>query len=116
VQNLAEPIRLDRCRELQVTIENRDNLRGPIALGVVLTDSSAAGKPSISLGQQVVGSSEGGQFAVKIAPVEETLRFVVPSHAALHKFDQITVVYLPGAEHWQTGAKIAIEQFELIPR
>jgi hypothetical protein len=116
VQNLGAPIRLARCRELQVTIENRDNLRGPIALGVTLTDSTAPDKPSLSLGQQVVLSSEPGQFAVKVSPVDETLRFAVPSRAEIRKFDRITVLYLPGVEHWQTGAKIAIEQFELIPR
>jgi len=116
VQNLGLPIRLSRCREVQVTIENRDNLRGTIALGLVLTDSSAHGKPSISLGQRTIPSSEPDRFAVKISPVDEVLRFAVPSHAAIRRFDQITVVYLPGVEHWQVGAKVAIEQFQLLPR
>ena len=116
VQTLGAPIRIARCRELQIAIENRDNLRGPIALGVVLTDSLAAGKPSISLGEQTVVSSEANQFLVKLSPVEEVLRYAIPSRAAIRKFDRITVLYLPGAEHWQTGAKIAIKQFELIPR
>jgi hypothetical protein len=116
VQNLGTPIRLTRCREVQVSIENRDNLRGAMALGVVLTDSSAPGKPSVSLGQQTIPSSAPDQFVVKISPVDEVLRFAVPSHGAIRKFDQITVVYLPGAEHWQVGAKVAITQFELVPR
>jgi hypothetical protein len=116
VQNLGAPIRLARCREIQLDLENRDNLRGPIALGIVLTDSSARGKPSLSLGEQIVLSSEAAQFSVKLSPVDEVLRFPIPSHAAIRKFDRITVLYLPGLEHWQTGAKIAIEQFELIPR
>jgi len=38
------------------------------------------------------------------------LRFPIPSHAAIRKFDRITVLYLPGLEHWQKQAqKIAIE-------
>jgi hypothetical protein len=116
VQNLATSIKLARCRELRVTVQNRDNMRGLIALGVELKDSSAPGKSSVSLGQQTILSSRPDQFAVKLAPVDEVLRFAVPSHAALHKFDQITVQYFPGPEHWQLGAKIAIDQFELVPR
>ncbi|HEV2484058.1 MAG TPA: hypothetical protein VGT08_00865 [Terracidiphilus sp.] len=116
VQNLASPIRLATCREVQVMIQNRDNLRGMIGLGVELTDSTAPGKPSVSLGQQTILSSQSDQFAVKLAPVDEVLRFTVPSHAPLRKFDQITVRYFPGPEHWQVGAKIAIDQFELVPR
>jgi hypothetical protein len=116
VQNLGSPIRLSRTSEVRVEIENRDNLRGPIALGVVLTDSSARGKPSLSLGQQTIPSTEPDQFAVKLAPVEEALRFAVPSQATLRRFDQITVEYFPGPEHWQVGSRVAIKQFELLPR
>jgi hypothetical protein len=116
VQNLVSPIPLARCGEVQVTIQNRDNLRGVIALGVELTDSSAPNKPPVSLGQRTISSSQPDQFVVKLTPVDEVLRFTVPSHAALRKFDQITVQYFPGQEHWQVGAKVAIEQFELIPR
>ena len=116
VQNLGSPIRLARCREVQVTVENRDNLRGSIAVGVVLTDASAPGKPSVSLGQHTILSSEPGQFTVKLAPVNEVLRFAVPDSAALRKFNQITVEYFSGPGHWQMGARVAIDQFELVPR
>ncbi len=116
VQNLGAPIRLARCREVQVTVENRDNVRGSIAVGVALTDASAPGKPSVSLGEQTILSSEPDQFAVKLAPVNEVLRFAVPDSAALRRFNQITVDYYSGPEHWQLGARVAIDQFELIPR
>jgi hypothetical protein len=99
-----------------VEIENRDNLRGAIALGVVLTDSSAREKPSLWLGQQTIVSSEPDRFAVKLEPVDEVLRFAVTSLATMRRFDQITVEYFPGPEHWQVGAKVAIKQFELVPR
>jgi hypothetical protein len=115
-ENLGSPIRISRCGEVRVTIENRDNRRGAIALGVELTDSSAPGKPPVSLGQQRIVSSLPEQFTVKVSPVDEVLRFAVPEHATLRKFDQITVEYFPGPEHWQVGAKVAIEQFELMPR
>jgi hypothetical protein len=116
VQNLGSPIRLARCREVQVTVENRDNVRGMIAVGVVLADASAADKPTVSLGEQTILSSQPDQFAVKLAPVYEVLRFAVPDSAALRKFNQITVDYYSGPEHWQLGARVAIDQFELIPR
>lgn len=116
VQNLGSPIRLARCREVQVTVENRDNVRGPISVGVLLADASAPGKPTLSLGPQTILSSQPDQFAVKLAPVDEVLHFAVPDHAALRKFNQITVEYFSGPEHWQVGAKIAVDQFELVPR
>jgi hypothetical protein len=115
VQNLGPPIRLARCREVQVTVENRDNVRGPIAVGVVLTDASAPRRPSVSLGQQTILSTEPGQFTVKLAPVNEVMRFAVPDTAPLRKFNQITVEYFSAPEHWQLGARVAIDQFELIP-
>jgi hypothetical protein len=116
IQTLDTPVRLSRCREVQVEIENRDNIRGPIELGVLLTDSSMPGKPALSLGRQPVLSSESDRFTVKITPADEVLRFPIPDHGAIRKFDQITVTYFPGAEHWQLGTKIAVEQFELLPR
>jgi hypothetical protein len=116
IQSLDSPIPLSRCGELQVEIENHDNTRGEIQIGVVLIDSSAPGKPSLSLGSQPVPSSEFERFSVKVAPVDEVLRFPIPVNAPIHKFDQMMVVYSPGWEHWQLGAKIAVEQFEILPR
>ncbi len=116
VQNLGAPIRLSRCSEVQVEIQNRDNTAGRIELGVVLTDSSSPGKPTLSLGHLPILSSEPDRFSFKLAPADEVLRFPVPSQAAIRKFDQITVVYFGGASHWQLGAKVAVNQFELLPR
>lgn len=116
VQSLDAPIPISRCGELQVEIENHDNTRGEIQIGVVLIDSSAPGKPSLSLGSQPVPSSEFERFSVKVAPVDEVLRFPIPLNAPIHKFDQMMVVYSSGWEHWQLGAKIAVEQFEILPR
>jgi len=116
VQNLSSPIRLSRCREIQVTVENRDNLRGPIALGLLLTDSSAPGKPSLSLGRQPVLSSEPAQFTIKSVPADEVLCFPIPDRAKIRKFDEITVLFLPDVEHFEVGPKIAIQEFALLPR
>lgn len=115
-QHLGTAIHLASCREIQVAIENRDNRPGTIALGILLTDSASPGKPTLYLGQQTVVSSEPSHFTIKSFPAEEVLRFPTPSTAKIRKFDEITVIFLPDTAHIQMGPKIAIQQFELIPR
>jgi hypothetical protein len=116
VQRLNTAIRLAPLREIQVTVENRDNLPGPIALSVALTDTAMPGKPSLSLGSEPVLSTESGVLALKPAPTEEVLRFFVPERATTSKFDEITVFFLPDVAHFNVGPKIAIQQFVMVPR
>ena len=116
VQKLGTAIRLAPYREIQLTVEIRDNTSGPIVLSVLLTDTSAPGKPSLSLGGQPILSSEPGLFTVKSAPAEEVLRFLIPGHPTVSKFDEITVFFLPDVGHFEVGPKIAIQQFVLLPR
>jgi hypothetical protein len=115
-QSLGAAIPLTCCREIQVTIENHDNIPGRIAIGVLLTDSTAIGKPTLYLDQQPVMSTEPGHFSVKSSPVQEVLRFPVPSHPRIDRFDEITVIFFPDTERAKSGAKIAIQEFELLPR
>jgi hypothetical protein len=115
-QALGAAIPLARCREMQVSIENSDNAPGMIALGVLLTDSTSLGKPTFYLGQQTVVSTEPDRFAVKSSPVSEVLHFPIPNHTRIEEFDEITIVFFPDAERPYTGAKIAIKQFDLVPR
>ena len=116
VQSLSAPVRLARCRQVLVAIQNRDNLRGPISLDVVLTDSFAPGKPSLSLGAQPILTSQPEHFTIKAAPADEVLHFPIPEGSKIRKFDQITVLFLPDVEHFQVGPKIAIREFTLLPR
>jgi hypothetical protein len=101
---------------MQVTLENSDNAPGVIALGVLLTDSTSLGKPTFYLGQQTVVSTKPDRFAVKSSPVSEVLHFSIPNHSWIEEFDEITIVFFPDGERPYTGAKIAIKQFDLIPR
>jgi hypothetical protein len=48
--------------------------------------------------------------------VFETLRFSVPAGARIGKFDEITVMLVPDIEHALVAPKIAIQQFQLLPR
>ncbi len=55
VQNLGAPIRLARCRELQVTVENRDNLRGPDCSWPCTNGIACAGQ-AVALARRADGS------------------------------------------------------------
>jgi hypothetical protein len=115
-QSLAAAIPLLCCRELQVTIENHDNAPGMVALGVLLTDSTSLGKPTLYLDQQPVPSTEPSQFTLKSSPIPEVLHFSIPYHGKIQQFDEITIIFFPDSERPYSGAKIAIRQFDLIPR
>jgi hypothetical protein len=106
-QFLRTPIRLARCREIQVEIENRETGPGLIGMAVWLKNSAEAGAPALYLGQQPIAGS---------APDEETLAFAVPASGRIRRFDEITVMMLPDEGHQMVGPRIAIEQFELLPR
>jgi branched-subunit amino acid transport protein len=114
-QDLGVAIELACCREIQVAIENNDNTRGAIALGVLLTDSTSFGKPTLYLDQQPVVSAEPSHFSFKSSPALEVLRFAIPNHPRIQTFDEITVIVFPDSERARTGAKIAITQFALVP-
>jgi hypothetical protein len=115
-QYLSAPIRIARCREITVEIANRDNAMGAISTGMLLTDGTSAKHPTLYLGEQPIVSSQTGHFAIKSAPIFETLRFSVPLSSRIQRFNEITVLILPDIEHRFEAPKIAIEQFELFPR
>jgi hypothetical protein len=115
-QSLGSPIPIARCREIQVTMLNRNNRRGVLNVAMLLTNSAAPSKPALYLGQQPIVSSEPAYFAVKSSPTTETLRFTVPALANIRKFDEITVMFLPDDANFEIGPKLAIQDFELLPR
>jgi hypothetical protein len=115
-QPLGSAIPVARCREIQVEIENRDNRIGVVGLGVLLTDGASSKSQTLYLGQQSIVSTEPEHFSYKSEPVFETLRFSVPTNAKIRRFDEITVMMLPDVEHALVGPKIAIKQFQLLPR
>jgi hypothetical protein len=115
-QKLSAPIPIARCREMEVQIRNRDNLPGEVSLAILLRDSTAHRGSALFLGHQPIESTERTHFTLKTTPVYETLRFTVPAHAEIQKFDEITVLLLPDIEHALVGPKIAIQQFQLFPR
>lgn len=115
-EHLANSIPLSRCREIAIEVMNRDNRLGNVAVGVLLTDSKAPGRPTIYLGQQPVVSSEAEHFAVKASAVSEVLRFEVPQSGKVRRFDEINVMFFPDGANFGKGPKMAVAQFELMPR
>lgn len=115
-QDLAAPVRLSRCREIQVDIDNFDNRPGSIALAVVLGDATAPGKPTLYLGQQSLATTEPANFVVKTSPISESVRFAIPDSTKIREFSEITVLLLPDIEHTFVAPRIAIEQFQIFPR
>ena len=114
-QTLGASIPLARCREIQVGILNGDNRLGVINLAVLLTDSSSP-EYQLYLGQQPVASSQPDHFSQKSSPAAETLSFQIPTPARIRKFDEITIMFLPDSANYDVGPKVAIQQFQLIPR
>jgi hypothetical protein len=115
-QHLGGDVPLADCREIQMTIANRNNRPGLVSLALLLADSAEPGKPALYLGQQPVVGSEPGSFAFKAPPVTETLRYSIPERGRLHAFNQIIVMFLPEKEQSESAPEIAIRQFALFSR
>jgi hypothetical protein len=42
--------------------------------------------------------------------------FAIPAATKVRAFDEISVMMLPDSGHQQVGPRVAIEQFEVVPR
>jgi len=115
-QNLGSSIDLGCCSELEIAITNADTRPGKIELGVRLMDSTSPGKPSQFLGLRAIASSEAARISITRPPVQEILRFPISQSGEVHRFDEITVVFLPAKERDFAGAKVSIQTFTLIPK
>ncbi len=115
-QTLAEAVDLRSCGAMQVTVRNGDNRRGQVEMGMLLTDSTLPGKPSMYLGTEPLVSTQPNHFALKINPVNEEVKFAIPERRTIRKFDDITVFFFPVEQRATLGARVGIQQFELMPR
>jgi hypothetical protein len=113
-QHLSVPIDLNCCREMQIVFRN-DVSVGALAVGISLTDSHSKVTQSQNLGVKYVAPSSADQPPGNTSPVEETLIFPFPKPGTIKKFDAITVILLPDAEHLTAGRKVAVERFVMIP-
>jgi hypothetical protein len=115
-QNLGSSIDLGCCGEIDIAITNADIHPGGIALGLLLTESSSPGKQSVYLGERPIESSQVVPIPWNRPPVKEVLHFSIPPSATVHKFDSLTIIFLPTPYHAQSGSKVSIQNFVLIPK
>jgi hypothetical protein len=112
-QALDTPIDMESCRELDLAVINADKSPGEIDVGVLLTDTAT--KRSQYLGKRPIPSSMAPEFSIHRGPVQEKLRFHV-LHGELSRFDDITVLINPEMDRSLAGARVAVKEFELIPK
>lgn len=110
-QSLGSSIPIARCREIQLGLLNGETHPGTINVAVLLTDSAQPNNQILLTRQPLPENTSPNS-----APVPETLTFPVPSTAKIAKFDHITVMFFPDESNYDRGSKVAIQQFQLIPR
>ena len=68
------------------------------------------------MGQQTVVSSQPGRFAIKTAPAAEVLRPPVPAGGAPpSSTTSLVMLFLDSSNH-DVAPKVAIKEFQLVPR
>jgi hypothetical protein len=118
-QSLSQPIDLDCCGQINVALTNADTRSGEINIGLLLTDATnptSSNPPQLFLGVNPLASSQPDLIPQDRPPVHETLHFAIPAASTLHRFNQITVLFLPTQGRARNAAKVSVESFELIPR
>jgi hypothetical protein len=114
---LGSMLDLDCCSRIQIAIRNADHYPETVSLELILINTSAPGKSSQSLGTLMVKSTRPWKiYDERSAPTTETLNFVIPAHASIRRFDEVTVVFRLDAARADAGPKIAIDRFVLVPR
>ncbi|HEY3706619.1 MAG TPA: hypothetical protein VGL22_16270 [Terracidiphilus sp.] len=111
-QYLRSQVRIARCREIRVQVESREPVPGAVVLAVWLKDSSGTSERALYLGQQPI--TEVGSLTA--SPAQQTLVFAIPPSAKMRIFNEIALEMLPDTDHQRVGPRVAIRQFELVPR
>jgi len=103
-QNFGRLIDLTCCSKIQVGITAQD----PYAtLDLIVTNTTAAGEPSLSLGQVTINSKSD-------SPKQMLVNFDVPRDPAVREFDEATIVF--NRAYASASARIAIDRFIFVPR
>lgn len=109
-QNFGSLISLSCCSRIQLLIRNGDRHAGTVSLELILVNTTIPDKPSLSLGWAPVTSIARGE-----STTEEILSFSIPPSPPIREFDEATVVFRMGGPRRDISAKVAIEQFLLVP-
>jgi hypothetical protein len=115
-QNFGALIDVESCSRIQIAIRNADPYRGTVSLELILINTTIPGKPSQSLGEVMVQSARPRQGHGERAVAREVLNFDVPSTSSLRRFDEVMIVFKMESGRAESGAKIGIDRFVLVPR
>jgi hypothetical protein len=109
-QSLPMAIDWSCCAAIDVRVRSTDASAETIGLELFLVDTKVTGsmKGAQSLGTRVLSRGEADES-------EQTLRFALPLHLGVRRFDEIGISFqLGGTRRWRS-ANVAIEGFRLIP-
>jgi hypothetical protein len=115
-QNLGTFVDLGCCQRIQVAIRNADHYPGTVSLELIVSNTSLPGKPSQSLGTDIVQSTRPWKFQDDRPPTNEVLQFEIPAQGKLQRFDELTVIFRMTPRRSFSAARVGIEQFVLLPR
>lgn len=118
-QKLGFAFTPDCCKAIRVEMENCDKLPGEMFMGLMLADSSSVGRgshrqPDLYLGtQQIVQTASIVQSSC--SQKTEVLTFPI-AKSSKRKFDELKILFALDPRRADIGAKVAVKQFEFVPR
>jgi hypothetical protein len=115
-ESLGSLLDLDCCNKIQIVIRNADRYQGTVSLELILINGSLPGRPQQSLGSGVVNSTRAWKLYEDQPFTSETLNYAIPGNLAIHRFDEIRIVFRLDAFRADDAAKVAIERLVLVPR
>jgi hypothetical protein len=113
-QNLGFMVDPKRYGAIELVIENADPFPNTVSILLKIRDTTAPGKPLLSLGME--GVSAPASSVGSGTGATQMLRFRIPSAIAIGSFDELTVSYYLKGARSDRSARIAIERFRLVPR
>jgi hypothetical protein len=114
-QNLGSLFPLNCCGSIDLVVSNADTYDGTIALELLLRDTTADGKPTLSLGRVPLPAPERRSVGWN-GRITQPLSFPIPATASIQKFDEIAVIYHLDRIRAYRAARVAVERFVLNPR
>jgi hypothetical protein len=115
-QNFPNLLDMSCCSRIAVEIVNADRAPGTVSLELILTNLRLPGDPAQSLGRLPVTSTPQWLTGSEVRSVPEVLSFAIPPNPRIRKFDSATVRFIREGRRNLSSAKIAIQQFTLVPR
>ena len=115
-QNLGTLVDLSCCSSIRIGIRNSDRYPGTVSIELVVTDTTALGRPSISLGRKLVRSTRPWMLYDHRPGTSEVLEYMLPQNSRIHRFDEVMVIFWLDPDRSFAAAKMGIENFVLVPR